>query len=106
MAAIAFDKMLGLFLTFWYLPYTDYPGSEGLRGNAFIHILITVVRVGLYFENNGYGAGCSTSGRSLLYDFNIVQYQKSLVRYQSISILTIFAFVAKLKALNFTPNKR
>ncbi len=64
---IAFSQIIGLFLTFFDLPFTVYPGSEVLRGNIWIHILMAGIRVGFFLEEAGYasvaivGIFCMTS---------------------------------------------
>jgi hypothetical protein len=52
-AVLALFHMCGLFLIFADLPFTVYPGSEALRGNVWIFLLVAVVRVGMYFEETG-----------------------------------------------------
>jgi hypothetical protein len=51
----AIYQVFGLFLTFWDLPFTVYPGSQALRGNIWLLMLITIVRVGFFLEETGMG---------------------------------------------------
>jgi hypothetical protein len=53
LATATFSQMFGLFLIFWDLPFTVYPGTEALRGNFRLLILIAAVRVAFFLEELG-----------------------------------------------------
>jgi hypothetical protein len=53
-----FSQMEGMFLTFWDLPFRVYPGSEALRGNIWLFVLITGVRGWFVLEEAVSGTLC------------------------------------------------
>jgi hypothetical protein len=54
----AISQMVGLFLTFWDLPFSVYPGSEALRGNLWLLFLMVGARGWFLFEE---AASCTLS---------------------------------------------
>jgi hypothetical protein len=49
-AGVGVLEMGGLFLIFWDLHFTVYPGSKVLRGNVWLPLLMAIVKLGLLLK--------------------------------------------------------